>query len=326
MSSRNLVICDPETEYAARLAAFLNGKRELAFQVKTCKSPDQIREAAGQMPVDILLIADECRELYDMQSEGEKADKTVLLTSEREEREDVDAIFKYQSGEHICMRLVQLLAKGEKPDLLRIRRKGNGTGRILGFYSPVHRLGQTGMALKKGRELAAEENVLYLNLEAFAGAGLYFPEERNRNMSVLLYYVRQESKKMASVLAGLVRRMDGMDYVPPAVIPEDIRDVKPGEWLWLFDEVLRTSIYDTLVLDIGDCVQGLYSILGVCDEIYMPVADDPAAASKIRQFEDSLGQAGYMHVLERVIRCDRRRAASGKSPGKAGPVKRDRGR
>ena len=73
------------------------------------------------MPVDILLIADECRELYDMQSEGEKADKTVLLTSEREEREDVDAIFKYQSGEHICMRLVQLLAKGEKPvDTMRL--------------------------------------------------------------------------------------------------------------------------------------------------------------------------------------------------------------
>src|SRR5699024_793438 len=132
-------------------------KRELAFQVKTCKSPDQIREAAGQIPVDILLIADECRELYDMQSEGEKADKTVLLTSEREEREDVDAIFKYQSGEHICMRLVQLLAKGEKPDLLRIRRKGNG--RIIGFYSPVRRLGQTKMALRKGRELSRTENV-----------------------------------------------------------------------------------------------------------------------------------------------------------------------
>ena len=74
VSSRNLVICDPETEYAARLAAFLNGKRELAFQVKTCKSPDQIREAAGQMPVDILLIADECRELYDMQNDPHELD------------------------------------------------------------------------------------------------------------------------------------------------------------------------------------------------------------------------------------------------------------
>ena len=317
MSSRNLVICDPETEYAARLAAFLNGKRELAFQVKTCGSPGQIREAGGQDAVDVLLVSDACT------VSGDEADKIFVLASERDSGQE-DAIFKYQSGEAVCMRLVQLLAKGEDAAFLGIRKKG--TGRILGFYSPVHRLGQTGMALKKGRELAAEENVLYLNLEAFAGAGLYFPEERNRNMSVLLYYVRQESKKMASVLAGLVRRMDGMDYVPPAVIPEDIRDVKPGEWLWLFDEVLRTSIYDTLVLDIGDCVQGLYSILGVCDEIYMPVADDPAAASKIRQFEDSLGQAGYMHVLERVIRCDRRRAAPGKSPGKAGPVKRDRGR
>ena len=317
MSSRNLVICDPETEYAARLAAFLNGKRELAFQVKHVEVPDR----SGKQADRTRSMSCWCR--MPAQSAGMRRIRSLSSPRSGTSGQE-DAIFKYQSGEAVCMRLVQLLAKGEDAAFLGIRKKG--TGRILGFYSPVHRLGQTGMALKKGRELAAEENVLYLNLEAFAGAGLYFPEERNRNMSVLLYYVRQESKKMASVLAGLVRRMDGMDYVPPAVIPEDIRDVKPGEWLWLFDEVLRTSIYDTLVLDIGDCVQGLYSILGVCDEIYMPVADDPAAASKIRQFEDSLGQAGYMHVLERVIRCDRRRAASGKSPGKAGPVKRDRGR
>ena len=143
MSSRNLVICDPETEYAARLAGFLNGKRELAFQVKICKSPDQIQEAAGQMPIDILLISEDLRELYDLQGEGEKAAKTVLLTSERGEGKDMDTIFKYQSGEQICMCLMQLLARGEKAELLRIRKKGNG--RIIGFYSPVRRLGQTRM-------------------------------------------------------------------------------------------------------------------------------------------------------------------------------------
>ena len=200
MSSRNLVICDPDTEYAARLAAFLNGKRELAFQVKTCSSPDQIQEAAAQMPVDILLISEECREMYDLQGEVEKADKTVLLTSEREGRRDMDAIFKYQSGEQICMCLVQLLAREEKADLLRIRKRGNG--RIIGFYSPVRRLGQTRMALQKGRELSRMENVLYLNMETYAGAGLYFPEERQRNMSELLYYAKQGSKKLAAVLAG----------------------------------------------------------------------------------------------------------------------------
>lgn len=324
MSSRNLVICDPDTEYAARLAAFLNGKRELAFQVKTCSSPDQIQEAAAQMPVDILLISEECREMYDFQGEGEKADKTVLLTSEREGRRDMDAIFKYQSGEQICMCLVQLLAREEKADLLRIRKRGNG--RIIGFYSPVRRLGQTRMALQKGRELSRMENVLYLNMETYAGAGLYFPVERQRNMSELLYYAKQGSKKLAAVLAGLVRNQGGLDYVPPAVIPDDIRDVSPGEWIWLFEEILRTSIYDTLVLDIGDSVQGLYRILEACDEIHLPAADDPAASSKIRQFEEALEQAGCGHAAERMVRCDIRRTAPGKGAGQTGSVKRDRRR
>ncbi|HIX98339.1 P-loop NTPase family protein [Faecalicatena fissicatena] len=324
MSSRNLVICDPETEYAARLAGFLNGKRELAFQVKICKSPDQIQEAAGQMPIDILLISEDLRELYDLQGEGEKAAKTVLLTSERGEGKDMDTIFKYQSGEQICMCLMQLLARGEKAELLRIRKKGNG--RIIGFYSPVRRLGQTRMALRKGRELSRTENVLYLNMEVYAGTGSYFPEERQKNMSELLYYAKQESRKLAGVLAGLVKSLEGVDYVPPAVIPDDIRDVSPGEWIWLFEEILRTSIYDTLVLDIGDSVQGLYRILEACDEIYMSAADDPAASSKIRQFEEALEQAGCGHVAERVVRCDIRRTAPGKGTGQTGSVKRDRRR
>lgn len=323
MSSRNLVICDPETEYAARLAAFLNGKRELAFQVRTCKSPRQIREAAGRTHIDILLIAEEFLTAMDGREE-KMADKILTLVSERTDSTEGDVIFKYQSGEEICMRLVQLLAKEEKAELLKIRKKDSG--RILGFYSPVHRLGQTRMALKKGKELARSENVLYLNMETYPGTGVYFPEERQKNMSVLLYYAKQESPKMASVLAGLVQKREGMDYVPPAVVPEDIKSVSKGEWLWLFEEILRKSIYETLILDLGDSVQGLYAILEACDVIYMTAADDPAAASKIRQFEESLELAGCVQAAERMVRCDIRRTASGESAVKTGSVKRDRRR
>lgn len=276
------------------------------------------------MHIDILLISEELWEINDIRREADKAAKTVILTSERDSDEEMDTIFKYQSGEAICMSLVQFLAKEEKSELLRIRKRGDG--KIIGFYSPVHRLGQTAMALRKGKELSRTENVLYLNLESFAGTGVYFPEERQKNMSVLLYYAKQESKKLAAVLAGLVRKREEMDYVPPVCVPDDIRDVSPGEWLWLFEEILRTSIYDTLVLDIGDSVQGLYKILNACDEIYMPVADDPAASSKILQFEEAFEQAGGGQAAGRVIRCDIRRAAAGEGAGKTGSVKRDRRR
>lgn len=41
----------------------------------------------------------------------------------------------------------------------------NGNGRILGVYSPVHRIGKTTFSLKLGKALAQSEDVLYLNLK-----------------------------------------------------------------------------------------------------------------------------------------------------------------
>lgn len=326
MSSRNLVICDSEPAYGSALASFLNGKRELAFQVKTCSCPEKIEEAAGQNRPDILLIAEEFWESSREYREQDPAVKAICLTSEREEERDrkKTSVFKYQSGEDLCSDLMRILAREEKKDLLRIRRKGRG--RILGFYSPVHRTGQTAMALETGRKLAAKENVLYLNLETFAGIGGYFPEEKSKDMSVLLYYTKQQTRKVTAVLADLVRNMEGMDYVPPVRVPEDIREVSCQEWLWLFGEISGTSIYDTLILDLGDSVQGLYQILEACDELYVPKSDDPAAVSKLRQFEEALIQAGCRRAAERMVQCDGRRASAGESAGRTRSVQRNRRR
>lgn len=326
MSSRNLVICDSEPDYASALAAFLNGKRELAFQVKTCSHPGQIKEAAGQFRPDILLIAEELWETGEECEEKDPSVKVIILASERsgEKEGKPESVFKYQGAEQICTELLRILAKEEKKQLLRIRKKGRG--RILGFYSPVHRTGQTAMAIKKGIELAEKENVLYLNLETFAGIGGHFPEERQKDMSVLLYYTKQQTRKLTAVLADLVRKREGLDYVPPARIPEDIKDVSCEEWLWLFGEIAEMSIYDTLILDLGDSVQGLYRILEECDEIYVPKADDIAAASKLRQFEEALIQAGCQKAAERMMRCDGRRTAAGEGTGKTRSVQRNRGR
>ena len=83
----------------------------------------------------------------------------------------------------------------------------------------MRRLGQTRMALRKGRELSRTENVLYLNMEVYAGTGSYFPEERQKNMSELSTYAKQESRKLAGVHGRAGKRAwRAWDYVPPAVI------------------------------------------------------------------------------------------------------------
>lgn len=321
MSSKNLVICDREQEYAAQLAGYLSGKKELALQVKLCNSPEQVEAIRREMAVDILL-ADESITFTEGALTG--VSKVILLSAASTGTEGmVSRIFRYQPANDIYTHLIEALAEGGMGELWNIRKKERG--KLIGIYSPVRRIGQTGFALNKGMEMAKTSNVLYINLETYAGIGGYFPEEGKRNLSMLLYYAKQESGNPGLLITTLVKRMNELDYIPPVIFPEDIRTVTVSEWMWLFGEILSHSIYDVLILDLGDCVQGLFDILKACDTIYMPAADDRLAVSKIYQYEEALCRQGYGEVWERMIRCDIRRTVKDKDIGTDGFVQRGRG-
>lgn len=309
MSSRNLVICDPETDYAVRLAAFLSEKKELAFQVNICSSLQQLQAMERETIPDLLLVSESYTK---EQREGMKARRMMLLTTKCSDGKDSDspAVFKYQSGEDIFSQMVQgLSAEEDVGDFLNIRKKGEG--KIIGFYSPVHRSGQTTTAVQRGKELARNHNVLYLNLETYAGLNGHFAEEKIKNMSALLYYAKQETKNLNLILPTLVRKMGELYYIPPAVFPEDIQAVTKEEWRKLFSEIIKTSIYDVLILDLGEGVNGLFDILKSCDEVCMTAADDRYAAAKIKQYEETLDMLGYREVWERMIHCDTGRTIKG---------------
>ncbi len=307
MSSRNLVICDRESDYAASLAAFLTEKKELAFQVMVTTSLEQVRAIAEESALDLLLISEDYT--YEQRS-AVRAWKRIVLTNEGQKPlgESEISIFKYQSGDEIYAQIIQACAAEEDGNFLRIRKKQKGT--LIGIYSPVHRVGQTSFALEKGKELAREQNVLYLNLETYAGFGGHFQEEWKKNLTVLLYYAKQESENLGMILTTLVRQTGELDFIPPAVYPDDIRSVTKEEWMWLFYEILKHSIYDVLILDLGDCVQDLYEILNICDTVFMPAADDRSGISKIRQYKKILRQLGYGQLWERMIQCDTGRAVT----------------
>lgn len=316
MNSRNLVICDREVEYAARLADYLIGKRELALQVKICESPEQVSAICEETHVDILLL-DERIKFGDRCQQD--VGKILYLTASKDHSSASEKrIFRYQSVEGINAVLMQGLSEKENEKIWC--PSGQGKRRMIGFYSPVHRLGQTSYAIQKGIELSKEANVLYLNMEPYAGIGGYFVEEREKNLSMLLYYAKQETGNPAFLMTTLIRQIQGLDYIPPAECPEDLKTVTVTEWMWLFREILERSIYEVLILDLGDCIQGLFEILKQCDEVYMMTANDRSAAAKIRQYEEMLSRHGYGCVWERMIHCDIRRRTKEKNTGKAGSV------
>ena len=308
-------------EYAARLAKYLEGKKELALQVSICESPEQAAMIRRETGAQVLLIDDR---IGIDEKELSKIPQVIWLSSSaavKGEDGDVHRIFRYQKRSDIYAEIVQVLAASGAGANWGIHKKERG--KLIGVYSPVRRLGQTAFAIGKGMELTKTGNVLYVNLESYAGFGGYFPEESEKNLSMLLYYAKQGLSNPGLLIATIVKHLGELDYIPPAAFSEDLKTVSGREWIWLFEEILSRSIYDVLILDLSDCIQGLFDILNVCDLVYVPMADDPIAVSKLYQFEEVLCRQGYGEVWERMIRCDIRGTVKSKDTKASGSVAGD---
>lgn len=173
---------------------------------------------------------------------------------------------------------------------------------IIGVYSPVHRIGKTRFALRLGKQLSGTASVLYLNLEDYCGNLDSFPEKNGQTLEDLLYYMRQDNVNLGLKLSTMIGQIENLDYLAPIRHHQDLCSVRSSEWLELFDMLLEKSIYQVLILDLGDCIDGLYEILKHCSKVYTPYLEDPTAKAKLTQYEENLRSSGYSDVLKHTVR------------------------
>jgi hypothetical protein len=300
VKSRNLVVCDTEEEYAKALAMFFMRKKELMLQVHVCSSVGHAEALGKELRADILLAAAECAGEV---QEKVRAEKVFVLSTGRKsaEKAEYPALYKYQSGEKMLSCIIQECAELFDAEDMSQGMSGNKKQKIIGVFSPVHRIGKTEYALKLGEKLAETENVLYLNLEVFAGIGGHFKQE-GQTLADVLYYARQEKGNLGLMLTTLVCHRGNLDYVLPVPISEDLKEVHGSEWALLVNKILEQSIYETIVLDIGDGIPELYQLLKSCAEVHMPVLEDEYSKAKLLQFEREMNVLGQEDVLKRIVR------------------------
>lgn len=174
-------------------------------------------------------------------------------------------------------------------------------GELIGIYSPVHRIGKTRFALDLGKELARKEPVLYLNLEEYSGGSYYFSDQTGQTLADLLYYSRQEKGNLGLRVSTMAGQDEELDYILPMPYVQDLQGVSGDEWLRLFEQILENCIYQKVILDLGDSVNGLFRILEACHTVYTPYIEDEAARAKLNQYAENLRKTGKESVLEKTI-------------------------
>lgn len=298
MEEKNLVICIQEFRYASILADNISEKEELALKVYTFTNASGVLKFMEQKRIHILIVDETWS--YDERNQM-IANQVYVLTTEccKDLGKDEKEILKYQSTDRILQGIFEHYCSRDKETLLKGVKKGKAD--LFAVYSPIHRIGKTTFALELGRELSQQKKVLYLNLETYAGYGVHFTKSEGRSLGDLFYFIRQGNGSLPLRITTLVEHIGKLDYISPFEVATDLQDVMAEEWVALLKQLLEESHYETVILDMGEAIQGMFSILNMCDKIYMPVLDDDISCSKIRQYEDSVRCLFLDSVLERTV-------------------------
>ena len=141
---------------------------------------------------------------------------------------------------------------------------------------------------------------MFLSLEEYSALGSMMGREFEKNLSDLLYYLRQGYTNFPHLLNGIVQTCNNMDFLPPVQYPSDIRGIHSDEWENLIQAFGSSSSYEVLVVDVGNGLEDSLEFLRLCHRVYMPVQEDWVSKEKIRQFDRNLQLSGQEELTRRI--------------------------
>lgn len=307
MNKKILAICDSEEKYLYKLQEILEERDSFPFEVAIYTDIDALNKSINHGRVDVLLISDTLVDRIDI----DKANQTftllvVLLDSGSGIRSPGPGIFKYQSGEMLRKDILRVYSEyiSENEDN---RPFGGSTlisrsrdTMLIGIFSPIGRCLQTSFAVLLGKQLSKDGPTLYLNFEPFAGLSKTLGCENDKDLTDLVYYLRNGSDRLIYKLESMVCRLGSLDYIAPATSFVDLCMVEEADWLTLINTLKRESNYKYIILDLSEMVTGLLSVLRQCQLIYTITRIDSRAKAKIEQYEGLLRDMEYDDIIDKT--------------------------
>lgn len=290
MNKKILAIFDGEESYAYRLMDFIGEKINLPFEIYVFTNEDRFYSCGKIKDIECLLISEN---VYKREVETLQIPHIIILSeSGKNLNKTLHHINKYQSSENILHEIMEYYTDRSESIPVTLRT-GLKKMRIIGIYTPIGRCLQTTFSLTLGQMLAKKYKTLYLNFEAYSGFARMLNRQYENDLSDLMYYFECAKEKLSYRLESMIETVNGLDFIPPAEIYQNLAGIRGNQWIDLFQEIEKTSEYEYLILDLSDMVADLWDMLRNCERIYTISKDDGLAMAKIDQYEKALEYMNY---------------------------------
>lgn len=295
MAKRVMAVYDTDPLYTERFTEFISQKEQVGFSIMAFTALERLKAYGEDHKIELLLISSSVSK-----EEIEKIGAAVVVMLADGEAVTTGGqypiVYKYQAADSLMREVMNYYCDNpDDPGYVMASK----AGRIIGVYSPINRCLKTSFSLTMGQLLARDLKVLYINLEDCSGFRRLIGEEYRGGLSDLLYYYSQEGFRWVR-LGSVVYTWGELDYVPPVQYPEDLCQVTGQMMAELIIHIARESVYESIILDLGQFGKKAAEVLEICDAVYMPVKDDCVSAAKIEEFEEYLISSGYEALKHRI--------------------------
>lgn len=293
-----LAILEKDEVYLKRLESVFCVKYADKLEILATTDMDFALQALQEKRIDVFL-ADETFDVETARLPQNCGFAYLVDSADIEKVKDTAAVCKFQKAEALYRQILGLFS--EKTAAVTGAHMEGAGGKTLAFVSAAGGTGSSVAAAACAMHFAKKgKRVLYLNLERFGSADVFFQAEGNTGLSDVIYAIKSKKGNLAMKLESTVKRdPSGVFFYSPTKLALNIAELSTEETQQIVSALKRSGDYDYIVLDLDFSMdKGMLHILNECDTVVF-VADGSAASNiKLERVAASL------HVMEQEQQND----------------------
>ena len=243
-----LAILEKDRSYLTRVVSAFGAKYSDKFEIYSFTDVEVALAMLNASKIDVLLAGDvfdidvarlpkRCAFAYLVDSVG-----IDMINNQR-------AICKFQKADMIYKQILSIYS--EKASSITGFKMTGDEGKVIGFCSASGGVGSSTMAAACSVYLASKKKkVLYLNLEKYGSADMYFSGQGQFGMSDIIFALKSKKTNLALKLESCVKRdPSGVYFFSQARVALDMIEMNADDTLRLLAELKASGEYDYIVLD-----------------------------------------------------------------------------
>lgn len=243
-----LALLEQDKNYLVRIVSAFGAKYADKLEIYSFTEAEAALDALNSARIDVLLASDvfeidpgklpnRCAFAYLVDSVG--------IDTLNEQR----AICKFQKADLIYKQILSVYS--EKASSITGFTLSDEEGKLIVFCSAGGGVGSSTMAAACAVHFAQQQKkVLYLNLEKYGSADVFFSGQGQFDMSDIIFALKSKKTNLPMKLESSVKRdLCGVCFYSPAKIALDMMELNAEEILHLLSELKHMGEYDYIILD-----------------------------------------------------------------------------